>query len=128
MSWSRCVSGKASFGVALLFSALIVAGAAFGCKDKGVAVTPVSGTVAVTAGEDGFVPSSVTFKKGEPAKLVFTRTTDKTCATEVVFPELKITKPLPLNTPVAIDIPTTDTRTLTFQCGMGMYKSKVVVQ
>ena len=127
------MNGQMSFGVALLFSATVVAGSAFGCKDKEkekvvVAATPVNGIVAVTAGEDGFVPNSVSFKKGEPAKLVFTRTTDKTCATEVVFPELKITKPLPLNTPVTIDIATTEARTLTFQCGMGMYKSKVVVQ
>jgi plastocyanin domain-containing protein len=84
--------------------------------------------VAVVAGEDGFAPSEIKLAKGEAATLVFKRTSDKTCATAVDFPELKVKKDLPLNTEVAIDIPTGEARTLGFQCGMGMYKSKVVVQ
>lgn len=119
---------RLSFVAVSMFAVVVGASSAFGCKDKETAAPPASGSIAITAGEDGFVPNAVTLKKGEAAKLVFTRTTDKTCATEVVFPELKITKPLPLNTPVAIDIATADARTLTFQCGMGMYKSKVVIQ
>lgn len=84
--------------------------------------------IAVAVGDEGFRPSEVTIKKGESASLVFTRTSDATCATEVVFPELKLTKPLPLNKPVAVVLPSGEARTLTFQCGMGMFKSKVVVQ
>jgi len=75
----------------------------------------------------GFQPSEVRIEKGKPASVVFVRTTESTCANEVVFPELKLEKKLPLNTPVAIDIPTGEARTLAFQCGMGMYKSAVVV-
>jgi len=85
------------------------------------------GSVAVTASDEGFKPSAVTFKKGAPATLVFTRTTDQTCATEVVFTELNIKKELPKNTPVSITIPTDKEQKLTFQCGMGMYKSSVVI-
>jgi len=83
--------------------------------------------VSITADEDGFHPSSISFAKGTTARLVFTRTADKTCATEVVFPDLKLEKKLPKGEAVTIDIPTDSNRTLTFQCGMGMYKSKVVV-
>jgi hypothetical protein len=54
-------------------------------------------------------------------------TVDDTCATEVVFPELSIKKELPKNTPVSITVPTDKEQKLTFQCGMGMYKSSVVV-
>ncbi len=86
-----------------------------------------SGTVAITVDADGFKPSAVTLKKGAPATLVFTRTVDDTCATEVVFPELSIKKELPKNTPVSITVPTDKEQKLTFQCGMGMYKSSVVV-
>ena len=82
----------------------------------------------VVVDEKGFSPSKVELTKAEPASLVFVRTSDATCATEVVFPELKLEKELPLNTPVRIDIPTTEARTLTFQCGMGMYKSAVLIQ
>ncbi len=103
-----------------------------GCKDKsaspsGAAGPLPPGAVAVTADENGFKPSSVTFKKGEHASLVFTRTSDDTCATEVVFPELNVKQDLPKGKPVTIDIPTDKEQKLTFQCGMGMYKSAVVV-
>jgi plastocyanin domain-containing protein len=76
----------------------------------------------------GFSPSEVKLEKGKPASLVFVRTSNDTCATQVVFPELKMEKDLPLNTPVRVDVPTTEARTLTFQCGMGMYKSAVLIQ
>lgn len=84
--------------------------------------------VEITAGDNGFQPSSVAVKKGELTTLVFTRTTNDTCATAVVFPELGIKKDLPLKQPVAIEVPTDKARTLAFQCGMGMYKSKVVIE
>jgi len=82
----------------------------------------------VIVDDKGFTPSHVEVQKGKPASLVFVRTTDDTCAKEVVFPDLKLEKDLPLRTAVAIDIPTGDARTLAFQCGMAMYKSAVVIQ
>jgi plastocyanin domain-containing protein len=84
--------------------------------------------VAIKVGEDGFEPNEVKVSKGEETSLVFTRMSDKTCAKEVEFPELKVKKELPLNQPVAVVVPSSEARTITFQCGMGMYKSKVVVQ
>lgn len=101
-----------------------------GCAKKaapGAAANESSGAIAVTADEKGFKPSAVKLKKGEPASLIFTRTSDDTCATEVVFPQLDIKKDLPKGTPVTIEVPTDKEQTLTFQCGMGMYKSSVVV-
>ena len=86
-----------------------------------------NGEIPVKVDDKGFSPSSVTVQKGAQAALVFTRTTDDTCATKVVFPELKIEKDLPKNTPVKVDVPTDKEQKLTFQCGMGMYKSSVVV-
>lgn len=109
---------------------LVAAAFACGCKDKGFegAAGPLPpGAIAVTADSKGFTPSSVTVKKGAPASLVFTRTSDDTCATEVVFPDLNVKKDLPKGKPVTIDIPTDKEQKLTFQCGMGMYKSAVVV-
>jgi plastocyanin domain-containing protein len=84
----------------------------------------------VTANEHGFTPSSMKLAAGGPgshATVTFVRTTDKTCATEVVFPDLKLEKKLPLNQVVAVDLPTDQAKTLTFQCGMAMYKGAVVV-
>lgn len=88
---------------------------------------PAPGQIDITANDKGFQPSSVTVKKGARATLVFTRTTDDTCATEVVFPELSLKKDLPKDQPVAIPVPSDKEQTLTFQCGMGMYKSSVVI-
>jgi hypothetical protein len=74
----------------------------------------------------GFQPSRI--DAGTGRALVFRRTTDKTCATSVVFPALGIEKPLPLNTDVAVDLPPGTTGELAFQCGMGMARGKVIVR
>jgi hypothetical protein len=118
--------------VAAALFLLTTASLVTGCKDKdkagGGSTAPLPpGAVQVIADDNGFKPSSVTFKKGAPASLVFTRTSDNTCATEVVFPELNVKKDLPKDKPVTIDIPTDKDQKLTFQCGMGMYKSAVVI-
>lgn len=84
----------------------------------------------VTAGEHGFEPTSLKLSGGGPGThttVSFIRTTDQTCATEVVFPDLKIEQKLPLNQVVKVDVPTDTPRTLGFQCGMGMYKGAIVV-
>jgi hypothetical protein len=78
--------------------------------------------VEVTA--HGFEPARVSLNFGR--QLVFRRTSDKTCATAVVFPELGIEKQLPLNADVTVDVPATAHGEIAFQCGMGMHKSKVV--
>jgi plastocyanin domain-containing protein len=84
----------------------------------------------VTASEHGFSPTSLKLRSGGPGShtpVSFVRTTDKTCATEVVFPDLKIEQKLPLNQVVSVDLPTDGPKTLSFQCGMGMYKGSIVV-
>lgn len=83
--------------------------------------------VRIAVGQDGFQPSMVHAEKGKKLTLRFTRTTDATCAKQVDFPELGIKRELPLNQPVDIDIPTSEARDLGFQCGMGMYKSSVMI-
>lgn len=82
----------------------------------------------VIADEKGFHPSYLELKKGAPARVTFKRTTDKTCAKEIVFKEIDLKKDLPLDTPVTIDVPTDQARTLTFTCGMGMFESRLIIQ
>ena len=95
------------------------------------AIPPAApGELRVTAGEHGFAPSSLSIPQGPAgslATLSFVRTTDQTCATEVVFPDLDVKKALPLGVPVTVAVPSDAARTLTFQCGMGMFKGKAVI-
>jgi len=87
--------------------------------------------VRVTVGEHGFTPASVALPRGPSGTtwpVTFLRTTDHTCAKEVVFPDLGITKDLPLRAPVTVEVPADTARTLTFQCGMAMYKGALVVR
>ena len=101
----------------------------------GVAIAPASdrpGTVAagpirVEVSDRGFSPSSVTLAPGAPVELEFLRTTDETCASSVAFPELGISEPLALNKPVRFAIPVSQPRTLSFQCGVGNYRSAVII-
>jgi plastocyanin domain-containing protein len=69
--------------------------------------------------EKGYEPSPVTLKKDEPVKLVVTRKTEQTCATEIIMKEHGVNAPLPLNTPVEIAFTPNKTGTLTYGCAMG---------
>lgn len=74
--------------------------------------------VKLTVTEAGYEPSPITLKKDEPVKLIVTRTTDATCATEVVMDEYKIDTKLPLNQPVEIAFTPNKTGELKYGCGM----------
>lgn len=74
-------------------------------------------TLSVT--EKGYEPTPITLKKDEPVKLVVTRKTEQTCATELVMKDYGINTPLPLNTPVEIAFTPNKSGTLTYGCAMG---------
>ncbi len=81
----------------------------------------------VTVDGGGFHPASLTIPAGRPVTLVVTRTSDNTCAKEIVFPSLNETHSLPLNRPVEIRIPPQDKGTLAFACGMDMFHGRLVI-
>ena len=78
--------------------------------------------------DNGFEPPRLLLKAGATALITFTRTSETTCATSVEFPMLKIRRDLPLNQPVAIELPPQQKGELAFACGMNMLKGTVVVQ
>ncbi|HYO67284.1 MAG TPA: cupredoxin domain-containing protein [Archangium sp.] len=82
-------------------------------------------TLALTVTEKGYEPSPVTLKQGEPVKLVLTRTTDHTCATEIVLEDYNINPPLPLNQPVEVAFTPNKTGKLVYGCAMGKMISGV---
>jgi plastocyanin domain-containing protein len=116
---------------ALTLTLALLAPLAGACKKSPEPAKAPACATCVSATEHGFVPSHLDLAKGAPGAkvaLTFTRETDDTCALDVVFPELEIKKPLPLKVPVTVELPVDEARTLTFQCGMAMYKSSVVVR
>ncbi|WP_434382724.1 cupredoxin domain-containing protein [Melittangium boletus] len=82
-------------------------------------------TIALSITEKGYEPSPVTLRQGQPVKLVLTRTTEHTCATEIVLDEYHINTPLPLNQPVEVSFTPTQTGKLVYGCAMGKMISGV---
>lgn len=81
--------------------------------------------VRVTAA--GFEPATIAVRAGVATRVRFTRVTENTCATEVVFPSLGIRKDLPLNEPVEVVV-TPTSREMTFVCGMDMLRGSLVAR
>jgi plastocyanin domain-containing protein len=85
--------------------------------------------VEIKVTDNGFEPSPITLKKGEPVTLNVTRTTDNTCATSFVLDEHQINQKLPLNQTVAIHFTPEKTGELTYGCAMQkMVSGRFVVQ
>jgi len=101
---------------------------AAGCaqESKQSASGPPRFELAVT--DTGFVPGTITIPAGKPITLVVTRKSDQTCAKEIVFPDQKIRKQLPLNEAVEITLPSSPPGEIAYECGMEMVYGKVVVR
>lgn len=134
-------------------AALLAAVAAVGChKDKskdqgGETATPAPGPapnqprmaplpaevgteaaprkIAITADEKGFHPDRTPARAGESLDLVFTRTTDETCADAVLIKGKKID--LPLNSPVNVRVTMPKDGELVYTCGMKMFTGRVKI-
>lgn len=84
--------------------------------------------VRVTVTEKGFEPATIQVARNSETTLIFTRRTDKTCATEAIFAETGRRYDLPLNEEVRVLLPTETATTLHYACGMDMIKGEVVVK
>jgi plastocyanin domain-containing protein len=79
---------------------------------------PKGQTVEMKVTDKGFEPAAVTVKKGEPVTLIITRTTDKTCATEIVVDDHNINTKLPLNKATKVTFTPKKSGELKYGCGM----------
>ena len=84
--------------------------------------------IPITVTSKGFEPASIPVKAGQSVVLVVTRTTDRTCAKEIVIAERKIKKALPLNRAVEIHFTAVKPGSVRFACGMDMVAGKLVVE
>jgi RND family efflux transporter MFP subunit len=93
-----------------------------------VADNPAVQESRVNVTDASFDPPRITVRAGVPARLTFTRVSDKTCATSVVFPSLNIRRDLPLNKPVTIEFTPAKPGEIPFVCGVNMLRGTVVVR
>ena len=86
-------------------------------------------TAQITIGPDGFSPDRIHLEPGVPAELVFTRTTDRTCATNVQIAALDVDPvDIPLQEPTPVRFTPGRAGTYTFACGMDMIRGSLVVR
>lgn len=83
----------------------------------------------IEAGRMGYVPRTVSLEADVPARLVFTRTVESDCSSQVQIPAFDVpVTDLPLNEPVAIEFTPTESGDFTFVCGMEMQRGSIMVQ
>ncbi len=106
----------------LLLAALAAAVGPAGCRRA------PPGEVAIRVGANGFEPWRIEARAGQPLVLVLTRTTDDTCATEIVIPDAGVKVPLPLGKPVRVELTPAKAGTLRFSCAMKMFQGEIDVE
>ena len=97
----------------------------------GVASARMEGGVQVVeieAGRMGYAPKQIALEAGVPARLVFTRTVEDECSSQITLPAYGVTTTdLPLNEPVAIEFTPTEAGEVQFVCGMDMQRGTIAV-
>lgn len=76
----------------------------------------------------GYKPENIRIKKGKTTKLIFKRTDPNTCLEEIIIPDFKIKKYLPLNEKVEIELSPEKSGVFQTHCGMGMFHGKIIVE
>src|SRR3954471_18897406 len=83
--------------------------------------------IPITANNEGYTPAKIAGKPGEKLVLVFTRTTDAECISQLKAPDGKMVD-LPMNKPTEVAVTVPQTGEVGFACGMDMFHGVVVAQ
>jgi plastocyanin domain-containing protein len=94
----------------------------FGKRDDAV----IAGDEVRITVQGGYKPDVIKVQKDKPVKLLITRKDENSCLEEIVFPEYKVKKFLPLNEEVEIVLKPPH-KNSDFHCGMNMYFGKIVI-
>jgi plastocyanin domain-containing protein len=97
----------------------------FGKKEE--AATVNGNDVKIEVG-GGYNPSTIVLKKGKQTILRFLRIDPSSCLEEVVIPDFKIRKFLPLKEEVQVGIKPEKVGEFSLSCGMNMFHGKIVVR
>lgn len=93
--------------------------------EEAVAATGSSMDIIV---KGGYSPEAVSIPKGKTTTLNFIRKDPSPCLEEVVIPDFKIRKYLPLNKKVSISITPQEEGKYEISCGMNMFHGKIIVE
>src|SRR5579863_9531951 len=83
--------------------------------------------VEINASDKGYSPERIAGKPGEKLTLVFTRTFESDCISQLKTPDGKLVD-LPMNKPVEVAVTVPQTGQVEFACGMEMFHGVVVAQ
>jgi plastocyanin domain-containing protein len=119
---SMIVSIIGALVITISASAALAKGKAPGGKGAEAQVIEISVT------GEGFVPAQVKVKAGQPVKLIVTRKTASTCATEIVIKDFGIKQPLPLNQAVEVTFTPSKTGSFRYACAMDMIGGVIIVE
>ncbi|MEX2400505.1 MAG: cupredoxin domain-containing protein [Rhodothermales bacterium] len=110
-----------SIGVAWFF---------WGGKRKGVRAALTSGGYqeALVLVKGGYSPDRIIVQRGKPVRLSFLREESNACSETVVFPDFRKSARLPEGRTVPIEFIPDTAGEFDFQCQMGMFRGKLVVQ
>lgn len=86
----------------------------------------VSGEVDITV-SGGYSPDVVSIPLGKTTRINFERTDPTDCLSEVVMPDFRVRKELPLNRKVSVEITPQKAGEYPYACGMNMYHGKIIV-
>jgi plastocyanin domain-containing protein len=78
--------------------------------------------------EGGYTPEVISVRNNQTTVLNFLRRDSNSCLEEVVLPDFKIRKTLPLGETVAVTIQPEKPGTYSISCGMNMYHGKIIVE
>lgn len=83
----------------------------------------------IEAGAMGYAPGAVHLEADIPARLVFTRTVDSACSSQITVPAFDVpATDLPLGEPVAVEFTPTEAGDFAFVCGMDMQRGTLMIQ
>ena len=74
-----------------------------------------------------YQPAALNIPADKPVRLVVTRNEDVACSSQIVFPQLGITKDLKGNGVTTVDLPATKAGHYSMTCGMGMMSGQLLV-
>lgn len=93
--------------------------------DDAVIVTTNSIDITI---EGGYSPNVISIPKNKTTTLNFIRKDPSSCLEEVVLPDFKIRKYLPLNKKTSISLTPKKEGTYEISCGMNMFHGKIIVE